>query len=64
MGLTPSPLRGTPPIAPFHFATEGELAATLGTTKGKLAVTLERIGESWADALFFSPTSHLYRTIS
>ena len=34
---TPSPLWGTPPIAPFHFATEGELAATLGKTEGELA---------------------------
>ena len=25
MVLTPSRLRRTPPIAPFHFATEGEL---------------------------------------
>ena len=34
---TPSRLRRTPPIAPFLFATEGELAATIGITEGELA---------------------------
>lgn len=44
---TPSPLRGTPPIAPFLFATEGELAATIGITEGELAATLGTIRVSW-----------------
>ena len=47
---TPSRLCRTPPIAPFHFATEGELAATIGITEGELAATLGIIGVSWADA--------------
>ena len=56
---TPSPLRGTPPIAPFLFATEGELGcvswkqqrgelvATIGITEGELAATLGTIRVSW-----------------
>ena len=31
---TPSPLRGTPPIAPFHFATEGELGCDSWENRG------------------------------
>ena len=44
---TPSRLRRTPPIAPFHFATEGELAATLGTTEGELAATIGILRVCW-----------------